>query len=148
MSAISLCNHAPPRDCGEPQSHCARVIVYLLTAFNRSQTCWLDSACVIRPTSTKEVIKAIKIVAFLRVEFAVRSGGHSPNPGWAGVGGSGILIDLGSINQISISADHQTVSIGPGARWGDAVSFLDPYGVTVLAGRVPTVGVGGLVLGG
>ena len=89
----------------------------------------------------------MKIISFLRIPFAVRSGGHSPNPGWAGVD-SGILIDLSKLNSMSISKDTKTFSVGPGARWGQVYEFLDPYNVTAVGGRVAQVGVGGLLLGG
>jgi FAD/FMN-containing dehydrogenase len=89
----------------------------------------------------------MKIITFLRIPFAVRSGGHSPNPGWAGVE-SGILIDLSRMNSISISEDTKTFAVGPGARWGQVYEYLDPYNVTAVGGRVAQVGVGGLLLGG
>lgn len=90
----------------------------------------------------------MKIVSFLRVPFAIRSGGHSPNPGWASIEDHGVLIDLANLNKIALSDDRETASVGPGARWADVVAYLDPFDATVLAGRVPNVGVGGLVLGG
>lgn len=40
------------------------------------------------------------------------------------------------------------VSVGPGARWGKVYEVIDPYGVGVIGGRIPNVGVGGLILGG
>ena len=39
-------------------------------------------------------------------------------------------------------------SLGPGGRWGDVYATLDPYEVSVVGGRIPHVGVGGLILGG
>jgi FAD/FMN-containing dehydrogenase len=89
----------------------------------------------------------MKIITFLRIPFAVRSGGHSPNPGWAGVE-SGILIDLSRLNSMSISKDTETFTVGPGVRWGQVYEYLDPYNVTAVGGRVAQVGVGGLLLGG
>ncbi|KAF2477208.1 FAD-binding domain-containing protein [Lindgomyces ingoldianus] len=112
-----------------------------------SQTCWESPACVIRPETSTQVSQALKIVTFLRTPFAIRSGGHSPNPGWAGLQ-DGVLIDLTKLNKLSISKDYHTVSVGPGARWGEVYQYLDPYNVTVIGGRVPQVGVGGLMLGG
>jgi hypothetical protein len=49
---------------------------------------------------------------------------------------------------MSISRDRETFSVGPGVRWGQVYEFLDPYDVTVVGGRIPQVGVGGLLLGG
>ncbi|KAF1846872.1 FAD-binding domain-containing protein, partial [Cucurbitaria berberidis CBS 394.84] len=112
-----------------------------------SQTCWERPRCVIQPTKALQVSQAMKIISFLRIPFAVRSGGHSPNPGWAGID-SGILIDLSRMNSMSISKDAKTFTVGPGARWGKVYEYLDPYNVTAVGGRVAQVGVGGLLLGG
>lgn len=90
----------------------------------------------------------MRIINFLQVKFAIRSGGHSPNPGWSAIGDAGILIDLAALNTTTINTDRTVASVGSGARWGSVVAALDPYNVTVLAGRIPTVGVGGLILGG
>lgn len=79
--------------------------------------------------------------------FAVRSGGHSPNPGFSSIQ-DGILIDLFQLNEITVSDDRETVSVGPGQRWGDVYNTLDAYDVSVIGGRIPNVGVGGLILGG
>ncbi|KAL8727256.1 MAG: hypothetical protein Q9181_005777 [Wetmoreana brouardii] len=48
---------------------------------------------------------------FFKTKFSVRSGGHSPNPGWSSVGEEGILIDLRRINQFSINCDKSVVSL-------------------------------------
>lgn len=92
--------------------------------------------------------KVLKLVKFFRTKFSVRSGGHSPNPGWSNVNDNGLLIDLRRINQLSVSSDSSVVSLGPGLRWGDVYNALDPYGVSLIGGRIPQVGVGGLILGG
>ena len=102
----------------------------------------------ILPGSTTETSKALKIVSFFNTKFSIRSGGHSPNPGWSSINDTGILIDLQRMNRFSISSDNSVVSLGPGLRWGDVYDALDPYGVSVIGGRIPHVGVAGLILGG
>ncbi|KAH7322477.1 hypothetical protein B0I35DRAFT_449921 [Stachybotrys elegans] len=115
-----------------------------------SEACIATPYCIIQPQFTKDVALAIKIVSLFQTRFAVRSGGHSPNPGWSGVGDSGVLIDLGRLNSISVSRREgkPIVSIGPGARWGEVYESLDGQQATVIGGRIPNVGVGGLILGG
>ena len=44
--------------------------------------------------------------------------------------------------------DNSAVWLGPGARWRDVYSVLEPYNLVVSGGRVADVGVGGYVLGG
>lgn len=87
-------------------------------------------------------------MTFLQTRFAIRSGGHAFNPGWASVGANGILIDLHNMRQIDLSSDQKILSVGPGAHWNDVYEFLDSRGLTVVGGRQGTIGVGGLILGG
>ncbi|WPG99208.1 Hypothetical protein R9X50_00201900 [Acrodontium crateriforme] len=77
----------------------------------------------------------------------MRSGGHAPFQSSASIV-EGVTIDLQSLNQVTVSADTKTVNIGPGNRWGDVYARLAPQGLATSGGRVASVGVGGLVLGG
>lgn len=104
--------------------------------------------CIFMPRDTSEVATAVKIIAEYGVTFAVRSGGHSPNPGWSSVGAGGVLVDLQRLNSVTVSDDAAVASVGPGARWGDVQTVVGQKGVSVVGGRTPTVGVGGLILGG
>jgi len=52
------------------------------------------------------------------------------------------------LTKLSLSEDQSTVAIGVGNRWGAVYNYLQPYNLTVTGGRIGTVGVGGLVLGG
>jgi hypothetical protein len=121
---------------------------WVLTLGYRSQTCWKSPRCVVLAESKKDVSVAIKIIKFLKLKFATRSGGHSPNPGWSSIGEDGILIDLQKLNAISVSDDKKVASIGPGQKWGKVYEALDPHELSVIGGRIPQVGVGGLILGG
>ena len=115
---------------------------------NWSQACWAAPTCVVLPRSSQDVSKTLKIIKFFQIKFAVRSGGHSPNPGWSSINGPGLLIDLQRFNQVTVNSDRSVASLGPGGRWGDVFAALDPYAVSVIGGRIPHVGVGGLILGG
>ena len=114
----------------------------------RSATCHLRPKCILSPSSAHEVGQVLKIVRFLGCPFAIRSGGHNPNRGWASVDDQGVLIDLARLSSIEISSDRRTARIGPGLRWLEVYKAFDGTGVTVLGGRTPDVGVGGLILGG
>ncbi len=91
---------------------------------------------------------ALKLIDFFQPRFTIRSGGHSPNPGWSSTGQPGLLIDMAGLNEIVVSSDKQTVSLGPGNRWGNVIEEVDTYGISVVGGRIPSVGVGGLMIGG
>lgn len=116
--------------------------------FERSETCWAYPSCVIQPRKTTDVATSMQIINFYQVKFAVRSGGHSPNPGWSSVGSEGILLDLELLDSVTLSSDGTVASLGPGGRWANAMSILNADGVSVQGGRLGDVGVGGLLLGG
>lgn len=72
---------------------------------------------------------------------------HAPFAGAANID-QGITIDLSNLNQVTPSADLTMVTVGPGNRWSDVYIKLDALGIAIGGGRVGTVGVGGLTLGG
>lgn len=77
----------------------------------------------------------------------MKGGGHVPFSGGSSIE-NGVTIDLVHLNNIKISPDRQTVSIGPGNRWINVTETLDPIGLAVVGGRDMKVGVSGLTLGG
>ncbi|KAJ5816164.1 CAZyme family AA7 [Penicillium robsamsonii] len=115
---------------------------------NWSESCVAEPHCIIQPEEAQDISTSVKVINFFQVKFAVRSGGHSPNPGWSSVGGQGILLDLSRLNSVSLSTDGQIASVGPGLRWGEVTAALDAEKAVVIGGRLPSVGVGGLILGG
>ncbi|KAI8623063.1 hypothetical protein F5Y19DRAFT_404986 [Xylariaceae sp. FL1651] len=85
---------------------------------------------------------------YFRIKFSVRSGGHSPNLGWSSIGSYGVLLDMQKLVQVDLSEDTAVVGVGPGAVWGDVMASLSSHCVSVVGGRIPNVGVAGLILGG
>ena len=77
----------------------------------------------------------------------MKSGGHAAFAGASNIQG-GVTIDLINLNQVTVSPDNHTTSVGPGNRWINVYEKLSPLGLTVIGGRVADVGVGGLILGG
>ena len=84
----------------------------------------------------------------LQTKFAVRSGGHTDAPGFNGVGSDGVLVALQNLNKLAISSDKKIATVGTGNRWGAVYKYVAEYGVNVVGGREPMVGVGGFLLGG
>lgn len=87
-------------------------------------------------------------IAFARAQglrVAARSGGHS----YAGYStpDKGLVVDLGSLDTIQVNGDN-TAIIGAGCRLGDIYATLGSKGVCVPGGSCPSVGIGGLTLGG
>ncbi|KAK4207588.1 bifunctional solanapyrone synthase [Rhypophila decipiens] len=115
---------------------------------NWSQTTWKRPACIAVPSKALQVQQVVKTLVKKNVPFAIRSGGHSPNPLDASIDGTGVLISTGYLNVVTFDPVTKLASLGPGARWKEVYSVLDKHRVTVVGGRVLDVGVGGLLLGG
>ncbi|KAK4222535.1 bifunctional solanapyrone synthase [Podospora fimiseda] len=113
---------------------------------NWSQTAWNTPSCITSPTNATAVQYIVQTLVAANIPFAIRSGGHSPNSGYANIN-RGVLISLSSLNKVSYHANTNTVDLSPGARWGQVYNYLEPHNVTVVGGRVLDVGVGGLLLG-
>ncbi|CAG8981861.1 hypothetical protein HYALB_00009536 [Hymenoscyphus albidus] len=132
---------------GESQVN-ASPINQTLVEENWSQTCWIEPYHIVMPRNTQDVSVALKIITFFAVKFSVRSGGHSPSPGFSSVGKEGILMDMGKLREITLSRDRSVASVGPGAVWGDVYEVLSTAKVLTVRAREPVVGVGGSVVGG
>jgi FAD/FMN-containing dehydrogenase len=91
---------------------------------------------------------AVKTLTKMKVPFAIKGGGHMPIPGYANINSSGVLLSSSGLNQLEISEDHAAVNIGPGNDWNDVYTYLEPFGVTVVGGRLGIVGVPGYLIGG
>ncbi|KAF5027017.1 hypothetical protein F66182_892 [Fusarium sp. NRRL 66182] len=117
-----------------------------LSTVNWSQTAWAQPACIVSPAHAADVSKVVKIAVAHNATFAIRSGGHSANPGYANID-DGILVSLDRLAQTSFDPSTLLVTVGPGARWGHVYQYLEQFNRTMVGGRVPDVGVGGLTLG-
>jgi len=51
-------------------------------------------------------------------------------------------------NEIKVDTAAATVEVGAGLTWDQVYPELEPYGVNVVGGRLPRVGVAGSTLGG
>lgn len=102
---------------------------------------------IVTPSTTNEVAKVLAVCRFLQHKFSVRGGGHLQIPGFTS-NEDGVVISLSKFSQVVVSDDKSTVDIGVGLRWLDVYKALDPYSLAVVGGRMPTVGVPGLLLGG
>ncbi|HTI32553.1 MAG TPA: FAD-binding oxidoreductase [Miltoncostaea sp.] len=101
---------------------------------------------VLKARDAADVRAAVRWSARHGVRITARSGGHS-YAGYSTVDG-GLVVDLSRLNGIAVSADRRTVQVGAGAHLIDVYTALARHGLTVPGGSCPTVGVGGLALGG
>ena len=66
----------------------------------------------------------------------------------ANIDSSGVLLSSSRLTRIALSSDNSHVSVEPGNLWGDVYEYLEPFGLSVVGGRIGSVGVPGLLLGG
>lgn len=130
-----------------------------LDSYFSSQEAALDPLCIVFPETTEDVSTTIRTLTSISTNnsgsadtkagcrFAIRSGGHSSIAGAANIQ-DGVTIDLSNLDEIEVSSDQSTVSIGAGNTWYSVYSKLDTLNLTVNGGRTAGVGVGGLSLGG
>jgi FAD/FMN-containing dehydrogenase len=96
----------------------------------------LKPACITFPSSPEDVSKIVKILHTRNdVPFAIKSGGHDPNPGHGSVK-DGVLIALRHINGTVYDKATNTVKFKPGGHWADVMKVLDKDDVSVVAGRL------------
>lgn len=109
---------------------------------------WLSPACVFAPTCATSLSYAVKVLTNTSTQFAMRGGGHMPISDAANIGSSGVLLSSTNLNILKLSEDGETMSVGPGLRWGDVFNYLEFTNKIVIGGRLAPVGVPGLLLGG
>ncbi|PYH98599.1 6-hydroxy-D-nicotine oxidase [Aspergillus ellipticus CBS 707.79] len=112
-----------------------------------STNCWIQPRVIVCPDSAKQIATALALCRFFHVKFSIHGGGHLQIPGFSS-NHDGVVISLGEFDQVNLSEDKSTADIGVGLRWLDAYKHLDAHGVAVAGGRVPSVRVPGLLLGG
>ncbi|KAF4122723.1 FAD/FMN-containing dehydrogenase [Geosmithia morbida] len=118
------------------------------------QTYWstllrdVKPACIVFPQTAQDVSVAVNVLNdYPDVQFAVKSGGHEPNPRHSSIE-DGVLISMSDMVGTTYDADKQLAYVKPGGTWNDVIGTLDEQGVAILGGRLGIVGVAGLLLQG
>jgi FAD/FMN-containing dehydrogenase len=98
---------------------------------------------VVQPLDVADVQAVVRWAQRRGVGVIPRSGGHS----YGGYStGSGVVLDLSRLRGIRLEGG--TAVVGTGAQLIDVYTALGAKGATIPAGSCPTVGIGGLALGG
>ncbi|CAG7971086.1 unnamed protein product [Penicillium salamii] len=105
-----------------------------------------NPSCILHPSSPSEVATILRTLEFCEQKFAVRGGGHSPNPGWASTDG-GILISTDRLDTLHLDESSGIVSIGAGNRWRNVYGYLDGLGLITTGGHSAPVGCVGQITG-
>jgi FAD/FMN-containing dehydrogenase len=106
----------------------------------------LKPTCIAAPSSAEEMSLVITELHNVETLFAVKSGGHMPNNGFASIE-DGLLVSTKNLDQVFYNPDDETAVIGPGLSWEEAQKGLDGTGRAVVGGRLGGVGIGGYMLG-
>jgi FAD/FMN-containing dehydrogenase len=94
-------------------------------------------------TSPTDVARCLEFASAHRIAPIPRAGGHS----YGGYStGSGLIIDVSSINRTSFS--HSSALVGAGTSLIDLYAACEKAGALIPGGSCPTVGISGLALGG
>ncbi|KAF7337887.1 FAD-binding protein [Mycena venus] len=102
--------------------------------------------CIVYPASTAHVQTAMTAIYETGSKYAVIAGGHSGMVGYNSIT-NGVLISFEMMQNVSYDASLDLVTVQPGVHWGNAINYLQSFGVAVLGGRAADVGTG-LLLGG
>ncbi|MBO0773594.1 MAG: FAD-binding oxidoreductase, partial [Actinobacteria bacterium] len=103
-------------------------------------------AAVVRPADEDDVQAAVRFASEHALPVSMRSGGHH-HAGYA-AGEGALMIDLSSWRRVRVDAAAGTVTVQPGATWGELDAATTAHGLVTTGCDMPSVGVGGSVLGG
>jgi FAD/FMN-containing dehydrogenase len=103
-------------------------------------------AAIVQPADAGEVARVVSLARETGVELAVRGGGHSP----AGHGTSegGIVLDLARLDTLVIDPADRVAYAAGGLTSGAVTIAAATHGLAAGFGDSPSVGIGGLTLGG
>jgi FAD/FMN-containing dehydrogenase len=103
-------------------------------------------AGIVQAAGAADVARTVRLAAQTGLELAVRSGGHSV----AGFGTSegGIVLDLKRMRSLEIDPHDRTAWAGTGLTAGAFTAAVGAHGLAVGFGDAPSVGIGGITLGG
>jgi FAD/FMN-containing dehydrogenase len=103
-------------------------------------------AAIVRPAGTADVQAAVDFASGNELPLSVRSGGHAVSG--AAIADGGVTIDLRSMKGIRIDPERRIARAETGLNWAEFNAETQQYGLTVPSGKLSSIGVGGLTLGG
>src|SRR5215469_6000276 len=101
---------------------------------------------IVRCAKASDAARALDFGQRQSLPLAVRCGGHSA-AGY-GVCDGGVVIDLSGMKRIEVDVDKRVARADAGCLVGDVDKGTQRFGLATTLGGCPTVGIGGLTLGG
>lgn len=103
-------------------------------------------AAIVRCADANDVVKSVTFAREQSLELAVRGGGHDILG--ASTCEGGLVVDLSAMKRVDIDPSRRHAHVGPGVLSGELKAAAVPFDVAPVLGCNPSVGVGGLTLGG
>lgn len=103
-------------------------------------------AAVVRCTGAADVRAAVRVAREHDRQVTPRAGGHHVSG--AAVRDGAVVLDLRSMDDVTVDADARRVHVRAGATWGDVDVATQAVGLAVPGAQDPDVGVAGTTLGG
>jgi FAD/FMN-containing dehydrogenase len=103
-------------------------------------------ALILRCRGVADVVEAVNFARSLKLEVAVRGGGH--NVAGRATVDNGVMIDLSLMKGIYVDPKARTARAMGGATWGEYNRETQMHGLASTGGVISTTGVAGLTLGG
>ena len=101
---------------------------------------------IVRCAIPDDVARSLEFARNNNLPLAVRCGGHS-SAGF-GVCDGGVMIDLAGMRRVEVNAQKRTVYAEAGCLVANVDQATQRFGLATVMGGCPTVGIGGLTLGG
>lgn len=119
--------------------------------YDEARTIWnamIDKrpGIIVKCLGNRDVMDAVNFARDNDILLAVKGGGH--NIAGNAVCDGGLVIDLSSMNTVTVNPGTRRAYVGPGATLGDLDHETQTFGLATPVGINSTTGVAGLTLGG
>ncbi|KAF9516860.1 hypothetical protein BS47DRAFT_1291874 [Hydnum rufescens UP504] len=101
--------------------------------------------CSVEPGSAADLAKIMKVIKEHNVEFAVKGGGHTSNPGFSST--RGIHIALSRFRRITYNEGNKELTVGAGCLFHQISDYMRGRNRNIVGGGIG-VGIGGWMTGG
>lgn len=103
-------------------------------------------ALIVRCAGVADVRAAVNLARAHALPLAVRGGGHSA--AGFGVCDGGLVVDLSPMKGVRVDPGHRTVQAQAGLTWGELDHETQAFGLASTGGRISSIGIAGMSLGG
>ncbi|GAP83928.1 putative 6-hydroxy-d-nicotine oxidase [Rosellinia necatrix] len=106
-----------------------------------------DISVVVEATTEKDIQQIVRIADKFNIPFVARSGGHGATESLADAQ-SAIQVDFRKLNQVKLSKDGKSATIGGGATGKHVIDELAAVGKRAVTGICECVGLSAVIMGG